>query len=538
MQAIKPTLLGLIVIGTGVGCTVGPDYHPPATPVPTQYSGAGPANQSLERWWTVFGDPELQSLVERGLQNNRDLKTALSRVRVAREQRTIAASALIPDLNATSGYDRSYGSKNVVLPLGSLLGSSGSGSGAGTSGSSTSSSGASSVRTGRSPALASDGGTGSSSAGTGSSSGAANSAAQPGGPNSPFGEGGLPGVTTGLYQAGFDAVWEIDVFGGTRRAIEAAAAEAGAAEEAARGARVSLVAEIAENYFQMRAAQIRVAIARRNVQSQKATLRIAEDKFSAGVGDEANVARLTAQLSTTEAGIPALQTDEATSRHEIEFLVGEFPEALRSELETPLELQPLAPTLPAGVPSDLLRRRPDIRQAERELAAATADIGVATAQLFPQFSITGSAGLDSSQLHNLPEWASHYYAISPGISWPILEWSRLHAQVRVENEMQQQSLLAYQNTVAQALKDVENALVRYRAELERHAALASAVTQSQRAQTLEKQTYSSGLSDELATLDADRTVYQSQDALAQSDVALRTDLVSLYKALGGGWEIN
>jgi len=294
--------------------------------------------------------------VERGLQNNRDLKTALSRVRVAREQRTIAASALIPDLNATSGYDRSYGSKNVVLPLGSLLGSSGSGSGAGTSGSSTSSSGASSVRTGRSPALASDGGTGSSSAGTGSSSGAANSAAQPGGPNSPFGEGGLPGVTTGLYQAGFDAVWEIDVFGGTRRAIEAAAAEAGAAEEAARGARVSLVAEIAENYFQMRAAQIRVAIARRNVQSQKATLRIAEDKFSAGVGDEANVARLTAQLSTTEAGIPALQTDEATSRHEIEFLVGEFPEALRSELETPLELQPLAPTLPAGVPSDLLRR--------------------------------------------------------------------------------------------------------------------------------------------------------------------------------------
>ncbi len=533
MPAIKPVLIGLIVWGAGAGCTVGPNYHPPAPTVPTQYSGAAPAGQSLERWWTVFGDPELQALVERGLRNNRDLQTALSRVRVAREQRTIAAASLIPNLDATSGYNRSLGSSNVVLPLGALAG--------GSSGSSGSTSITSSTM-GRavSPELSSGsggGGTGSSSAGTGSSSGGTGTG-QPGGPASPFGEGGLPGVTTNLYQAGFDAVWEIDVFGGTRRQIEAASAEAGAAEEAARAARVSLVAEIAENYFQMRAAQIRVLIARRNVASQRSTLRIAEDKFKADVGDEANVARLTAQLRTTEAGVPPLQTQEATSRHQIEYLVGEFPDVLRSELETPLELQPLPPTLPAGVPSDLLRRRPDIRQAERELAAATAEIGVATAQLFPQFSLTGSAGLDSSELKSLPDWASRYYSIAPGIRWPILEWSRLHAQVRVENEMQQQSLLAYQNTVGQALKDVEDALVRYRAEVERHAALASAVQQSQRAQVLESQTYASGLSDQLATLDADRTVYQSQDALAQSDVALRTDLVSLYKALGGGWEIN
>jgi NodT family efflux transporter outer membrane factor (OMF) lipoprotein len=532
MPAIKPVVIGLLILGAGAGCTVGPNYRPPSPAVPSQYSGAAPAGQSLERWWTVFGDPELQALVERGLRNNRDLQTALSRVRVAREQRTIAAAGLIPNLDATSGYNRSLGSKNVVLPLGALGG--GSSSSSGSSGSSSSTSRTSST-TGRavSPELATasgGGGTDSAAAGTGTG--------QPGGPASPFGEGGLPGVTTNLYQAGFDAVWEIDVFGGTRRQIEAAAAEAGAAEEAARAARVSLIAEIAENYFQMRAAQIRVAIARRNVQSQQSTLRIAEDKFKAEVGDEGNVARLTAQLRTIEAGIPPLQTQEATSRHQIEYLVGEFPDALRSELETPLELQPLPPTLPAGVPSDLLRRRPDIRQAERELASATAEVGVATAQLFPQFSLTGSAGLDSSELKSLPDWSSRYYSIAPGIRWPILEWGRLHAQVRVENELQQQSLLAYQNTVAQALQDVEDALVRYRAELERHAALASAVQQSQRAQALEKQTYASGLADQLATLDADRTVYQSQDALAQSDAALRTDLVSLYKALGGGWEVN
>jgi len=531
MPATKPVLIGLI-LGAAAGCTVGPTYHPPAPNVPAQYSGAAPAGQSLERWWTVFGDPELQALVERGLRNNRDLQTALSRVRVAREQRTIAAASLIPNLDATSGYNRSLGSSNVILPLSSLAGSSSGSSG---SGGSTSKS---SATTGRavSPELASGsdgGGTGSSPAGRGGTG-----AGQPGGPASPFGEGGLPGVTTNLYQAGFDAVWEIDVFGGTRRQIEAATAEAGAAEEAARAARVSLVAEIAENYFQMRAAQLRVLIARRNFTSQQSTLQIADDKFKSGLGDEANVARLTAQLRTTQAGIPALQTQEATSRHQIEHLVGEFPDVLRSELESPLELQPLPPTLPAGVPSDLLRRRPDIRQAERELAAATAEIGVATAQLFPQFSLTGSAGLDSSTLKNLPDWSSRYYSIAPGIRWPILEWGRLHAQVRVENEQQQQSLLAYQNAVALALKDVEDALVRYRAEMERHAALASAVEQSQRAEMLESQTYASGLSDELATLDADRTVYQSQDALAQSDVALRTDLVSLYKALGGGWEIN
>jgi len=509
---------------------VGPNYHAPEPKVPAQYSGSGPANQSLERWWMVFGDPELSALVERGLRNNRDLKTALSRVRQAREQRNIAAASLIPNLDATTGYNRSRGSSNVVLPLGSSSGSSGSASSAPSSLPTAKSDGS------RAPALASSG-TGTDPS-TSSGSGASSSVSQPGGPASPLGEGGLPGVTTNIYQAGFDAVWEIDVFGGTRRQIEAAAAEAGAAEEAARGARISLVAEIAEDYFQMRAAQIRVAIARHNIDSQKTSLKIAVDKFKAEVGDEANVARLTAQLHTTEADIPTLVAGEATARHSVEYLVGEFPDALRSELETPLALQPLPPTIPAGVPSDLLRRRPDIRQAERELAAVTAEVGVATAQLFPQFSLTGSAGLDSSDLKHLPEWSSRYYSIAPGISWPILEWGRLHAAIRVENEAQQQAMLAYQNAVASALKDVEDALVRYRAEVERHTALAGAVEQSQRAQTLEGQTYASGLADQLATLDADRSVYQAQDTLAQSDVALRTDLVSLYKALGGGWETD
>jgi outer membrane protein TolC len=172
------------------------------------------------------------------------------------------------------------------------------------------------------------------------------------------------------------------------------------------------------------------------------------------------------------------------------------------------------------------------------LAAATADVGVATAALFPQFSLTGLAGLDSSDLKHLPEWSSHYYSVSPGIQWPILEWKSVHAAIRVQNELQEQALLGYQTAVAQALKDVEDALVSYQTERTRQLALAEAAAAAQRSLDVARQTYSSGLADQLSALVAEGQLLQAEDVVAQSDASLRKDLVALYKALGGGWRID
>jgi outer membrane protein, multidrug efflux system len=537
------TTWGLSVLALGLAaCKVGPDYHEPKTAMPAHFGevGTGPGTapaqppaasdteanpEVLTRWWTVFHDPVLDSLVRRALDNNRDLKTSVSRVREARAEVEVAAGALLPEADLSGGYNRARGSKNVVLPLGSLLGSSGGASG-------------SSKPQGKSDpptrTVQSDASTDGSPASALNSS---SSAFPPGGPNSPFGEGGLPGVTTNLYQAGFDAIWQIDVFGGTRRQVEAADAQAAAAVEGARGVRVTLLAEVASTYFQLRAAQERESVARRNLEAQRRTWKISSDTFQAGLGDEAQVAQQAAQVEVTEATLPPLAAMERTSEHALAFMLGVDPTALAGELSPPKPQPDLPADLPVGVPSDLLRRRPDIRQAERNLAAANAAVGVATAQLFPQFSITGSLGLDSSDVKHLPEWSSRYYSISPGIRWPILDWTRLRAAIQVENEEQAQARLAYETAVAQAFKEVEDALVQYESERSRQASLAEAARQTVRARDVSAQIYAQGLADQLATLQAERDLLQAEDALAQSGAGLRMDLVTLYKALGGGWDL-
>jgi outer membrane protein, multidrug efflux system len=296
------------------------------------------------------------------------------------------------------------------------------------------------------------------------------------------------------------------------------------------------LAEVASSYFQLRASQEREQVARRNLEAQRKTWKIADDKFKAGLGDEVQVAQQAAQLRVTEASLPPLMAMERSAQHALAFLIGAEPTALSAELSPPRTLPELPPDVPVGVPSELLRRRPDIRQAERNLAAANAQVGVATAQMFPQFSLTGSFGLDSSDLKHLPSWGSHYYSVAPGVRWPILDWMQLRAAIRVENEEQQQAMLAYQSAVAQALKDVEDALVQYESEHVRRASLSQAVVESLRAREVSAQIYTQGLADQLATLQAERDLLQAEDTLAQSEASLRMDLVSLYKALGGGWD--
>jgi len=526
------------------GCTVGPRYQKPLAEAPAAYGEAGPKGapvqpgtvaaapdpEVLARWWTVFHDPELDSLVERALRDNRDLKVAISRVREARAERQIASGALIPELDATAGYNRSLGSKNVVLPLGALIGG-GQPSGKGTTAAPSTTSGSRVIRP-------QDAASGSAGAGTPENGSQPAQGAPPGGPQSPFGEGGLPGVTTNLYQAGFDAVWELDVFGGVRRAVEAADAETAAAQEGEYGVRVTLLAEVATTYVQLRSDQQREAIARKNVESQRQTWRIAQDKFDSGLGNEVEPAQEMAQLRLAETALPPLVAAERMAQHALAFLLGEEPMALSSELGQGGRATSLPDEVPIGVPSELLKRRPDIRQAERQLAAASAQVGVATAQLYPQFSLTGTFGIDSSDLKHLPEWSSRYYSIAPGVSWPILDWTKLHAAIRVANEEQSQAFLAYETAVSQALKDVEDALVQYEQERSRHARLLGAVAEARRAREVTRQIYSQGLADQTATLQAERALFQAEDELAQSDASLRVGLVGLYKALGGGWEVK
>jgi NodT family efflux transporter outer membrane factor (OMF) lipoprotein len=490
---------------------------------------AGPADEEqLEHWWTVFKDPELDSLVDRALKNNRDLKTAISRVRQARAEREVAAGGLLPEVAATAGYNRSRGSKNVKLPLSAL------GGGSSTSGSQGTTGAAAPTSTRKlTPRDATS---------TASESETAAPASQPaasvppGGPSSPFGDGGLPGVTTNLYQAGFDAVWEADVFGGTRRSIEAAAAEAAAAEEGRYGVQVTLMGEVATTYMQLRGGQLREAITRQNIESQRKTWKIADDKFMQGLGSEAEAAQDLAELKVTETTLPPILAAQHMSEHAIAYMLGEDPTALAGELSAQGNLPELPQEVSMGMPADLLLRRPDIRKAERDLAAATAEVGVATAQLYPTFSITGMLGVDSSDLKHLPEWSSEYFSVAPGVSWPILDWSRLRAAIRVQDALKDQALLAYENAYAMALKDVEDALVQYRFETDRNRGLIEAATQARKARDVTAQVFQEGISDETETLVAERSVLQAEDTLAQSNAALRVDLVSLFKALGGGWK--
>jgi NodT family efflux transporter outer membrane factor (OMF) lipoprotein len=531
MRAIRNRLFATAALGVLAGCAVGPNYHKPETRAPAHFGEAGssgiqadvPVNAvQLAHWWMVFRDPELESLMGRAIANNRDLKTAISRVRQARAERAIAAGGLLPEVAATGGYNRSRGSKNVKLPLSAL------GGGAPAAAGGTKASPSSSANVARSAA-------GADSAADGSAPSSQTTSVPPGGPNSPFGDGGLPGVTTNLYQAGFDAVWEADIFGGTRRAVEAASAQAAAAQDGEYGVQVTLMGEVATTYMQLRQAQQREAIARRNIDSQRKTWKIADDKFRQGVGSDAEAAQDLAQLKVSETSIAPLAAAQHMAQHAIAFLLGEDPTALAVELAVARPLPDLPDKTAIGMPAELLLRRPDIRQAERNLAAATAEVGVATAQLYPSFSITGTLGLDSSDLRHLPEWGSEYFSVAPGVSWPILDWSRLRAAIRVEDELKEQALLAYENSFSMALRDVEDALVQYQFEDDRHRGLVEAANQARRARDVTAQVYEHGLADETETLMAERAAFQAEDSLAQSDAALRIDLIALFKALGGGW---
>lgn len=343
------------------------------------------------------------------------------------------------------------------------------------------------------------------------------------------------GLTTELYSTGFDASWELDLFGGKRRAAQAARAELAAAEEDLYNTLVSLSAEVALNYVEIRAFQARLAIAGQNLTAQTETHEITRWRHQAGLTTQLDVDQAKLSLEQTRAQIPALRSGLAQARNRLAVLLGQAPGALKDGLDEPRAI-PVAPAgVAVGVPAETLRRRPDVRRAERQLAAQTAQVGVATAARYPNFSLIGSIGLEAFSSAKLFQSSADTAVLGANAGWTLFDAGRLRQNVAVQNALQEQALIRYEAAVLTALRDVENALVAYAEEQARRQALADGAQAAHSAYTLAHQQYTAGMIDFQAVLDTQRSLLSLQDQLASSDAEVTSNLVRLYKALGGGW---
>lgn len=473
---VLPTA-GLILCLLAGGCAVGPDYKAPDTGATPEawtslHDGAmandaarskvvvAPAN--LARWWTTFHDATLDSLIDRAIANNLDLKIATARVLEARALRGAADAGLYPSVDAAGSYSRFRSSSTTGNPIS-------------------------------------------------------------------LGE-------RNTFNAGLDASWEIDVFGGVRREVEAADADLHAAEEGRNDALVTLLAEVSRNYAEARGYQRRLDVANSSVRVQKDSVQVAESRLKAGIAGELEVAQANALLESRRAIVPTLTTAYRQSLYRLSVLLGQTPGALESELAKASPIPPPPTEVPVGLPSDLLKRRPDVRRAERMLAASNARIGVAESDLYPKFSLTGSFGFSSQRAGDLFDWDSRSWTIGPNVRWHLFDGNRIRRQIAAAGARSKAALYSYDKTVLSAFEEVENRLVAFSQEQSRRESLEKATAANQRAVDLSNDLYKAGIRDFLNVLDSQRALYDSQDALVQSEMAVTTNLVALYKALGGGWE--
>lgn len=346
------------------------------------------------------------------------------------------------------------------------------------------------------------------------------------------------GNTSNFFRAGLDATWEIDIFGGIRRGVEAADAQIDSAYFDRESVLVSIVAETALAYFELRGAQQQVAIARESVAAQRDTLDVTRQRYDAGFVSSLDVANAQAQVSLTASQIPAFESEARAAIYSLSVLLGQEPGALVEEL-TPEAPVPSSPQrVPVGIPSDLLRRRPDLRRAEADLHAATANIGVAVADQYPRFSLTGSFGTQGEKFSSLGTIADRFWSFGPAVSVPLFTGGRIQGNIEQAKALAEQATLTYRSAVLVALQDVETSLVSFTREQERRASLADSVAASREAVDVALQLYKGGRTDFLDVLTAQGRLYASQAALAQSETNVGTDLIALYKALGGGWNVD
>lgn len=343
------------------------------------------------------------------------------------------------------------------------------------------------------------------------------------------------GTETKLYAAGFDATWELDLFGGKKRAVEAAEADLQASEEELRDVLVSLLAEVALNYVEVRSFQTRLSVAEANLGAQSETYDITQWRFEAGLTTQLDVEQAMYSMEQTRSQIPGLQTGLEQAQNRLALLLGQQPGSLKNVLAEPKAIPVTPLEVAVGVPADVLRRRPDVRRAERQVASQTAQIGVATADLYPKFSLLGSIGLEALSPDNLFSAGSRTHSIGPSVVWPVFDAGAIRSNIEVQSALQEQALIRYEAAVLAALEEVENALVAYAKEQRRRDSLSQATQAAQRAVDLAQNQYSSGLIDFSNVLVVQRSLLLLQDQLAVSESAVTSNLITLYKALGGGW---
>jgi multidrug efflux system outer membrane protein len=461
------------------GCTVGPNYTRPTTPLPQRYvdaaTQAGPTDADLAAWWGRFGDPLLDELINRALAQNLDVQAAAARIREARAREVVAGAVALPEVEAQASGTRQRISEHAIpVPPG---------------------------------------------AGGG------------GGGNS-F---GLPGTEFNTFRIGFDASWEIDLFGRTRRSVEAARARSGAALWSRRDLQVTAAAEVAKAYFRLRELQARIATAQAELVRQQRFERLVSARVRGGLVTGQDLEQQRSERSAAAAAIPVLKAQADAQIHALGVLTGDFPEALTIKLKVPAAAPDIARPVPPGLPSDLLRRRPDIRSAERELAASTADVGVAIADLYPRFSLTAAPALVSTALGSLLEWGSRSFSIGAALDWPIFNGHRTRANIAVANARQEQALIAYRKTVLTALQDVEDALSRTDADRRQLSDLEQAQLNAARAEEIARTRYQGGLVTYSDVLLAQAQRLKLEDQVIETRGVLARDTAALFKAVGGGW---
>ena len=469
-------LLGTVAALAGCS-TVGPDYSQPDQPVPTHYVESETTSRlsdaELAGWWRAFGDAQLDALVNRALAQNLDVQAAAARIREARAGEAVAGAASRPQVEAQGSVTRQRISENAI-PV---------------------------------PPGAGDGG----------------------------GSFGLPGAEFTTFRVGFDASWEIDLFGRTKRSVEAARARSGESLWNSRDVQVSIAAEVADTYLALRTLQERLSTAEAELARQQRFEKLVGARVRGGLVTGQDLEQQGSERSAAAAALPRLNAEAEARIHALGVLTGDTPETLIGELGRPAALPPSPPAIPAGLPSDLLRRRPDIRAAERALAAATADIGVAVADLYPRFSLTAAPAMVSTALGSLLEWGSRSFSAGAAVNWPLLDGGRARGNIAVANARQEQALVAYRKTVLRALQDVEDALSRTDGDRRQLAEFEQAVRNAARAEDIARTRYRGGLVTYSDVLLAQARRLKLEDQVMETRGALARDSVALFKALGGGW---
>jgi NodT family efflux transporter outer membrane factor (OMF) lipoprotein len=339
-----------------------------------------------------------------------------------------------------------------------------------------------------------------------------------------------------IYLGALDASWELDLFGKVRRSVESARAAADAAVGNRDDALVTLEAEVAQTYAQLRAAQASRDTAQEDFDTEQQVVALTRERAGQGLVTDLDVENAMTTLGTTEAALAQYDRQIAASMNGLAVLVGEPPGALDAELGTAAPIPPVPPRVPIGLPSSLARRRPDIRVAEADLHRQTAELGVATAEFYPDVSLTGILAIDGTRPKQLTQWADKFYSLGPSISVPIFQGGALRANLKLAKAEQAEAAVAYRKTVLNALQDVDNALAAYRTELRRHEALDRTVDAQTVALELARDQYKNGVSTFIDVLTAENSLAQQHQLLIDSTLSLTTDVVNLYKALGGGWQ--